>query len=159
MVLSKNRVSPAMDQLSGRAWNRLLLSHMPLYSTMIRAGLYCFVSANRCPSVSLSSLSMVTMLTFPFLGNRSGSSSSSPSSHWITNVGWPLLNSLSSSRLSMKLVLPASRKPVNRNTGISSIAYTLNRALRASSLSLDPMTQMRPVKEAGPVRTSCSSGT
>ena len=89
------------------------MGHMPLYSSSTRS-LWCLaVRLRRYSAVISSGEEMVTRVTLP-PANLSGSYSVSPSSQSSSSVFSPLEKRGSASVSWIKLVLPLSRKPVNR---------------------------------------------
>ena len=109
-------VSCAMPQFSGRRSKRSFICHMPLYSIMIRDAAALRPHRIILPCVSSDWSSTFWIVTL-LIEKREGTSSSSPSSHRMTSVRCPSLKPGSSSIDCKNVVLPASRKPVNKKTG------------------------------------------
>ena len=120
------------------------MDHMPLYSMRTCLGLYCFSHSLHWEQVRAVSLSTVTTVT---LSRAFCSYSNSPSSQQIRRV----LSSRAkpSSKMPLiKSVLPPSKNPAMRYTGISAMnffAYRPNSSASFSSFRLEPMTHRRPV--------------
>ena len=114
MVISCTVVQPVGMVISSRS----CICHTPFSSIITLSGWYSALSSVSFSMLNSSRLSMYSVNMF-FLRNFSSSYSSSPSSQTKSSILSPFINSGSSKVTFMKLVLPDSRNPFIRYTGVS----------------------------------------